>query len=98
MMKSKIYIGHKFGSRSEIFRSAFTPTEETHGNRYFAVTGPFRTLAGARFMALFGQGNPHCRCVSEAEKLAKHYSAQYPELHGKTDSPRILAIISPLPI
>lgn len=41
---------------------------------YNAVIGPFRTKRGAKFMLKFGQGNPHCRNVSDAEKLGKKYA------------------------
>lgn len=65
-----IYVGIK-GSKREVFRSATKPTEESHGHQYVAVIGPFRTLQGAKFMATYGEGNPHCQTVAEAEKLAK---------------------------
>lgn len=70
--RNRIWIGHKAGLR-EVFRFPETPTEATHGTRFAAVTGPFRTIGGARYMQLYGAGNPHCRCVSEAEKLARLY-------------------------
>jgi len=70
---SRIYIGHKAGVKPEIFRAPETPTFTTHGDKYNGVTGPFRTKAGALFMRDHGQGNPHCRCVRDAERLAKKY-------------------------
>ena len=79
-MKSRIYVGvtHRVVSdinrepslRREVFRSASTPTEESHGNTYIYVIGPFRTVRGAEFMARFGAGNPHCQDVNSAERCA----------------------------
>jgi len=54
-----------------VFKSATKPTEATHGHQYLAVIGPFRTKAGAEFMANNGWNNPHCQCVADAERLAK---------------------------
>lgn len=69
-MKTKLYVGLKPGVR-EVFRSAAEPTQASHGTAYNAVIGPFLTRRGADYMAQYGQGNPHCRCVSEAERLAE---------------------------
>lgn len=76
MSKAKrIWLGLREGKR-EIFRAIETPTVETHGSVYDAVVGPFRTLRGARFMRDYGRGNPHCRCVADAERLGrKHLTA-----------------------
>lgn len=67
----KIYIGYKAGHPMEIFKYESRPTPETHGDRFPAVVGPFRTMRGARFMAIYGSGNPHCQCVADAERLGK---------------------------
>lgn len=67
---SRPYVGLVIGGGREVFRSVEVPTTESHGNLYGAVIGPFRTRRGADFMARHGAGNPHCRCVWEAEKLA----------------------------
>lgn len=70
-MIKRIYVGHKRGGASEVFRSAETPTADTHP-QYFACTGPFRTHRAAVFMASpAGDNNPHCRCVAEAEKIIR---------------------------
>ena len=66
------YVGLNIGRRV-MFLSASEPTEATHGHLFHAVVGPFDTVEGARFMERYGGGNPHCRCVDEAERLAKHY-------------------------
>lgn len=67
----KWYIGRKAGHVNEAFRSAATPTEETHGDRYAVVIGPFRTERGARWAERYGQNNPHFRTVADAEAYAK---------------------------
>jgi len=85
MKRARIYVGCKQNNRI-LFRSILTPTEETHGNLYAAVIGPFSTHKGAQFMAKFGAGNPHCQCVADAEHLAKWYEkheALHRELNEK---------------
>lgn len=69
-MRSKFYVGLNGGNRL-IFKSLNTPTKESHGDLFKAVIGPFRTGKGAKYMAQYGAGNPHCQTVAEAEKLAK---------------------------
>jgi hypothetical protein len=75
-MKTRLYVGCKAGSPRIVFRAAQTPTFESHGHLFNATIGPFYTKAGAQFMAQYGQGNPHCRCVSEAERLARKFTAE----------------------
>ena len=53
------------------FRSATEPTRESHGHRFLAVIGPFRTMRAARVMARYGPGNPHLQSVSDAERLTR---------------------------
>lgn len=74
-----IFVGLKEHCWREVFTSDLEPTENTHGNKYLAVIGPFDTTHGADFMARFGMGNPHCQCVTDAEQLA----ADNPELLAK---------------
>jgi len=69
-MASRIYVGVK-GSTRKVFRSEKIPTHQSHGDKYSAVIGPFRTKAGAEVMAKYGRNNPHLQTVSEAEKMAK---------------------------
>ncbi len=70
-MASQLYVGCAGAKPREVFRSDVEPTAATHGARYNAVIGPFRTRAGADFMARYGQGNPHVQCVRDAERLAR---------------------------
>lgn len=69
-MKLKYYLGLYQGKR-RVFRFCSAPTEATHGEKFDAVVGPFRTKRAAYFMAWFGKNNPHCRSVADAERLAK---------------------------
>ncbi len=68
--KSKLYVGVN-GRRREVFRSTRTPTENSHGDRFKATIGPFRTLGAAKIMAEFGGNNPHLQTVADAERMAK---------------------------
>jgi hypothetical protein len=76
--KKKYYVGCKVGPR-EVFRYHETPSLVSHGGVYSAVIGPFRTKRGAEWMAdsQRGLGNPHCRTVADAERLAKKYATEY---------------------
>lgn len=74
-MKKKYFIGLKEGKR-ELFKCELIPTVELYGDQYLAVIGPFRTKRGAVFMRDYGAGNPHCRCVADAERIAKNQANQ----------------------
>lgn len=69
-MADRIYVGCKAGTR-EVFLSANEPTQESHGKRFAAVIGPFRTLRAAEFMRDNGAGNPHCQTVADAERIVR---------------------------
>lgn len=66
----KYYCGLKNGNMT-VFSSKTDPTQETHGDRFNAIIEPFKTKRAAMFMEDNGRNNPHCRCVQDAEKLAK---------------------------
>lgn len=70
MATGRIYVGLR-GSIREVFRSSQTPTFPSHGKRYNAVIGPFRTIGGAKVMAEYGRNNVHLQTVGDAEKMAK---------------------------
>lgn len=70
-----IYVGMTPG-KWETFRSATEPTFESHGESYNAVVGPFRTVRGSKAMVHYGNGNPHVRTVSEAERVGKIYKEE----------------------
>jgi hypothetical protein len=79
-MGTKLYAGYIKGQLPlEVFRSPAEPTSESHGERYAAVIGPFRTRRAADWMAhpVRGRFNPHCRTVADAERLAKRYENEY---------------------
>lgn len=75
-MKAKLYVGCIAAQSRTVFRSPTVPTWESHGDKFNACIGPFRTKRGAEFMAQHGQGNPHCTHVSQAEWLGKKYAGQ----------------------
>ncbi len=77
-MKTKLYVGCKAGSK-EVFRTTEIPTHESHGGKYEACIGPFRTIRAAKWMAhpVRGMFNPHCVTVGDAERLAKMYAVEY---------------------
>lgn len=81
MGRKRIWMGYA-GSNYELFRSAETPTSESHP-QYSGVTGPFSTLRGAKFMLHFGHNNPHCQSVSDAERIAKQYNYDYKSMPEK---------------
>ena len=67
---SRLYVGLlKDGHGRELFRSKTTPTERSHGDRYGATIGPFRTKRAAELMAIPGN---ILWTVSEAERAAAH--------------------------
>jgi ribosomal protein S27AE len=59
----------------EAFRSPYTPTPDTHGDRFFLVIGPFATRRGAQFDVRHGWINPHIQTAADADRLARQYSA-----------------------
>ncbi len=69
-MTARFYVGCQEGRR-EVFKAAATPSQASHGQRYAAVIGPFRTLRAARLMAQQGGTNPHLQCVADAERIAR---------------------------
>ena len=62
------------GYSIEYFTSDTMPTEESHGDKYFAVMGPFRTKRGAKFHEAHGLGNPHIQTTDDADRIAKEYA------------------------
>lgn len=65
------YVGYKNDKRT-VFKSAATPTQETHGDRYGAVVGPFRTMRAAIWMAKYR--GPVARDVAYAERITRDFS------------------------
>ena len=54
-----------------MFSSCITPTRESHGHRFAATVGPFRTKRAAIWAAKYGKDNPHFQHVDDAERLCK---------------------------
>ncbi len=67
----KWYVGMTPG-KFESFQSYTTPTESTHGTRYQAAIGPFRTKRAALWTEQYGYNNPHFRHVNDAERISSH--------------------------
>ena len=72
-MTQKFYVGCKYPNPREVFKSESLPLYSTHGDRYSACIGPFRTKRGAEFMAKYRESNPHLCHVNDAERIAKKY-------------------------
>lgn len=64
------YVGIRKGER-EAFKSETEPTKDSHGSKYAACIGPFRTKRGTEFLVKYGKGNPHLTDVDTIEKIAK---------------------------
>lgn len=73
--EGKIYLGLGPTGTGQIFRSSVVPTASKYP-QYLAAVGPFRTQRGAAFIRDHGRNNPHCRCVSEAERLGLKYDTK----------------------
>lgn len=73
--RNPIFVGLKDGKR-QIFRSRRTPTQSTHGDKFNAVIGPFRTRKGALIMA--SSHGPQIQTVADAERAARKRN---PESH-----------------
>jgi hypothetical protein len=65
------YLGKRKQGDLILFRSANIPTQESHGQRFTAVIGPFQSKVGASFFARYGRNNPHIRTADDAERLAR---------------------------
>jgi hypothetical protein len=74
-MTARIYVGYTHNDKREVFKSEIEPTQQTHGDIYFAAWGPFRTMRGANFGASnMARNNPHTLTVSDCERIAKQVS------------------------
>lgn len=60
----------------EAFKSETAPTRDSHGSKYGACVGPFKTKRGAEFLVKYGKGNPHLTDVNTIEKIAKAEAAK----------------------
>lgn len=66
----RIYLGWT-SDGYELLRPVRTPTPRTHGGKYAAIWGPFRTLRGAKW------GREHwrqCYSVEDAKQQARETS------------------------
>lgn len=69
----KWYVGHpnQISSSLVSFQSTTKPTSKSHGHKFSAVIGPFKTKRAAKWAEKYGANNPHFTCVEDAEKLSK---------------------------
>ena len=65
------YLGRRAQGDLILFHAAQIPTKETHGLRFTAVIGPFKSRVGASYYARYGKDNPHIRTADDAERLAR---------------------------
>ena len=68
-MRQRWYVGLRSGKRFA-FKADTDPTQATHGDRFDAVTGPFRTKRAA-FWAVSQFNNPHFQTINDAERISK---------------------------
>lgn len=69
---TRLYVGKTHDGVFVVFRYRSKPTEETHGDKFSHVIGPFRTRAGADYYAKYaGAHNPHLLSVNDAERAVK---------------------------
>jgi hypothetical protein len=68
---SRPYVGCRKDGPWEVFRATSLPTQRAYP-QFFAVIGPFRTRAGAEFMAKYGPHHPPLlQTVADAERFAR---------------------------
>ena len=70
----KWYVGYAHNDQRQAFRSATTPTQATHGDRYFAAIGPFRTKRAALYCESYH--GPNYQHVSEFETAARRQAQE----------------------
>ena len=72
---ARMYVGYStIRNIREVFTANNEPTQVTHGDRYMAVVGPFKTIRAANFMVVHGVNNPHLQTVADAERISKEAS------------------------
>ncbi len=65
------YLGRRAQGDLILFHSAQIPTKESHGQRFTAVIGPFKSRVGASYYARYGRDDPRIRNADDAERLAR---------------------------
>lgn len=68
--KSRPYVGRR-NQTAIVFQAHEVPTASSHGHLYDSVTGPFKTVRGAKWHAQYGFNNPHVHTVADSERLSK---------------------------
>lgn len=67
----RYYCGYLDDGSLQAFTSTRKPTFASHGKRYLAVLGPFRTKRATLWAEKHARGNPHARTVDDIETLAR---------------------------
>ena len=76
------YVGYQRNPRGfRAFQYCSTPTEQTHGDKYVYVVGPFYTERGAKWAEHYGLDNPHFRTVEDAERYADAADTDAPPIN-----------------
>ena len=65
------YLGRRAQGDLILFHSPHVPTKESHGARFLAVIGPFKSKVGASYYARYGRDDPRIRTAEDAERLAR---------------------------
>ena len=62
------YLGRRRQGDLILFRSDQPPTKESHGQRFVAVIGTFKSKVGAIYFARYGRDDPRIRTADDAER------------------------------
>jgi len=65
------YLGKREEEDLILFHTTAIPTQQTHGQLYKAVIGPFQSKVGAGYFARYGKNNPDIHTAADAERLAR---------------------------
>jgi hypothetical protein len=65
------YLGRRKQGDWILFHSAQPPTKESHGTRFAAVIGPFKSKVGASYFARYGQDDARLCTADDVERLAR---------------------------
>lgn len=65
------YLGRRRQGDWILFYSAQPPTKESHGQRFAAVIGPFKSRVGASYYARYGRGDARLCTADDVERLAR---------------------------
>lgn len=67
--RRRYYVGHSHWGVREIILTD-SPSEQNYWDKYFALTGPFRSRKAAQVMIDGGDNNPHTQTTAQCNKIA----------------------------